>query len=834
MRCLCHHPLNGIQNILQEENKIKRPLFWITGAIVLGEVVAYWFDKMADTGGPSSLSGRLALFVTLLAAGSFCRKIFKIPNSRFLLLIGSILVSLGAVRMASELRTHPVEAALTAEGSYGEVEGELEKVGLKNEIYTLVLRNAIARVNGEAHSLSGVTVSAKQKMWEEAKGPSLAAAGIRIRVEGKIERFAGARNPGEFDYSLYYRSQKLVCRIRADNIKLLQTDAPPINRGVAEFRGYVSKALEFLCAEEDRGIFEAVILGDKAELSEDIRELYQKNGIAHLLAVSGLHVSLIGMGLYKGLRRLGLGYGKAGIAAAFVIFFYGCVTGFGASVFRAVFMIFCTFLAAYLGRSYDLLSAMSLSLLILTLDSPYLIFTSGLQLSFGAVFSIGAAAEKAKDWKKASAQENAHAGDAPRPVGAKSFADGLLISLFIQILTYPIILYHFFEFPIYGILLNLIVIPLMTYVVGSGIAGIFLYSLADVFKIFSGLEILAIGTVGTGHYILAFYSFLCRMASGLPFYSAIAGRPDFWKVLLYYAAIFSTLLWKKGDACTQKKRFLTVSLVLMVLLSVNLTRGLEVTFLDVGQGDGIFLQTARYNILVDCGSSQIKNIGKSRLVPFLKSKGISRLDFVFVSHGDSDHISGIEYLLEEQTGIQVKNLVFSGISREEESCKKLAELSEKQECGLRYMLLGNRINLGRLKLTCVYPSVKTNASDKNEQSLVLLAEYGETSFLLAGDIEDGGETQIVREGQRLLPKHVTVLKAAHHGSGSSSGAEFLKRVNPDIAVLSYGNGNSYGHPSGEVVKRLEESGADIWRTGDSGAVKIVTDGTRVEVLGFIE
>lgn len=821
------------QNILQEENNIKRPLFWIAGAIVLGEVIAYWLDKIVEKGGFLSFPWSLALILLLLATGVLIGGNFEkwfrfiMRGKRSMWLAGFMLVFLGVMRMAPELLPHPVETAIGDEGSYGVLEGRLEKESLKNGSYTLLIRDASASVQGNNYKLSGVTVSARQEMWEKKKGVAPAVSGSELRIEGKLERFSGARNPGEFDYALYYRSQKLTCRMRASDIALLETDAPPLQRWVTIFRSYVSGALEFLCVEEDRGIYEAVILGDKAELSEDIRELYQKNGIAHLLAVSGLHVSLIGMGLYGGLRRLGLGYGKAGIAAAAVIFFYGCVTGFGASVFRAVFMLLCSFLASYLGRTYDLMSSMSLSLLLLALDSPFLIFTSGLQLSFGAVFSIGIAAEKMREWKKEKQQQ-----EASMPVAGKQFVDGVFTSLFIQILTYPIILYHFFEFPIYGILLNLVVIPLMTYVVGAGIAGVFIYTLA---YFLSDLFLnMAMATIGTGHYILAFYSFLCRQASRLPFYSVVGGRPDFWKLAIYYGAVFATLFWNKGSVAVRKKRFLAVSLGLMLLLCFHPVRGLEVTFLDVGQGDGIFLQTARYNILVDCGSSQIKNVGKSRLVPFLKSKGVSRLDFVFVSHGDLDHISGIEYLLQENTGIWVKNLVFSGIGKAEESCERLAKLSKKQGSVVQYMQMGDRISLGKLILTCVYPSETTRASDKNEQSLVLLADYGEISFLLTGDIKDGGEAEILREGQGLLPEGVTVLKAAHHGSDSSSGEDFLKRVNPEIAVLSYGNGNSYGHPSGKVIEGLEEVGTRIWRTGDSGAIKIVTDGSRMEVMGFID
>ena len=186
-------------------------------------------------------------------------------------------------------------------------------------------------------------------------------------------------------------------------------------------------------------------------MDEEINDLYQKNGIAHLLAVSGLHVSLIGMGLYRLLRRLGLGFGWAGVWSGGLLFLYGTMTGFGPSVFRACLMLACSFAASYLGRTYDLLSAMSLAAICLSLENPFVIFTGAFQLSFGAVFAIGWAGKELSDGLECK----------------KEWENALSVSLAIQLVTGPIVLYHFFEYPLYGIFLNFLVIPLMTYVVGA-------------------------------------------------------------------------------------------------------------------------------------------------------------------------------------------------------------------------------------------------------------------------------------------------------------------------------------------------------------------------------
>lgn len=830
----------------------------------------------------------LVLLFIILFAGALLWMISEIREGRFLYTVffgvrGQqvrpymkaaalllIVFMIGALRMMAELKPYPIEVLMEADArakrtTTASVEGSLDTETLKNGSYTLVLKDPVILTGEKEYGLPALTVSVDESVWKEAVEEGLAEEGLAgegavtgmgVRFRGKLELFSAPRNPGEFDYGLYYRSMKLRCRLKANNAAIYDTEYIPAFKWVKRFRVYVSEALSALCSEEDRGIYKAVLLGDKTELLEDIRELYQKNGIAHLLAVSGLHVSLIGMGIYGGLRRTGLGFGKAGILAGCVIFFYGCVTGFGPSVFRAVFMIFCSFLASYLGRTYDLLSAMSLALLLLILDAPFLLFTSGLQLSFGAVLAIGIGSERRKEWK--AAENNGddkmaeNSGDskaaensgASKPGSLAGIFETIWTSLFIQLLTYPVIIYHFFEFPIYGIILNLFVIPLMAYVVGAGIAAVFLYGIS---------RMLALAVMGTGHYILVIYHLLCSLTEKLPFYSMTAGRPKLWAILLYYLVMLFFLYRSKGNVRRQKFHFLIAGFCAAIFLMIHPVSGLEVSFLDVGQGDGIFLQTAGGNILVDGGSSQIKNLGKNRLVPFLKSKGISRLDFVFVSHGDKDHISGIEYILEEEEAITIKNLVFSCLSAEDESCKKMAELAGKRGGTVWYMEEGQSLKVGKLSLTGIYPRADGGAVDKNEQSLVLLAGYGDFSMLLTGDVENIGEGELLlipeakMPGEKApeagpsgvglsdvtLPRGVTVLKAAHHGSKTSSGQEFLERVSPKITILSYGEGNSYGHPSTEVVKRLEEMETEIWRTAVSGAITVITDGKHVSVSGFV-
>ena len=653
--------------------------------------------------------------------------------------------------------------------------------------------------------------------------------GMKILCTGELERFEPARNEGEFDYRLYYRSRDICCRMSAKKAEITEHSVWLLQAVTYRIREQAKKLLEQYCTETDAGLLAAVLLGDKTRMNEEINELYQKNGIAHLLAVSGLHISLIGMGVYRLLRRLGLGFGAAGFWAGGLLFVYGTMTGFGPSVFRACLMLACSFWAAYLGRTYDLLSAMALAAVCLSLENPFVIFTGAFQLSFGAVFAIGWAGTELADRLRCQ----------------KSWEKALAVSLAIQLVTGPIVLYHFFEYPLYGIFLNFLVIPLMTYVAGAGMAGL-LMGMAGVFAVSfipgptalflkKMLDIGAVGSMGTCHYIFMVYEMLCRAAERLPGSSLILGRPELWKLAAYYIVLAAFLACSGKRERDRVKENIKIWGFLISLLSFLLYRpvsGLRVDFIDVGQGDGILLETREQVILVDGGSTQIKKLGEQRLEPLLKSRGIRNIDMVFVSHGDQDHISGITWLLEEDTGIEIGRLFLPFPGKGEEVYERLESAAEKRGVKTDYICAGDFVQSGKLSLSCLYPYRDTLSSDRNDHSEVLLAEYGDFSMLLMGDLGAEGEAEIAEQWNKN--RQVQILKAGHHGSSTSSSEQFLDTVHPRIAVLSYGKDNSYGHPHPEVIERFDERGIARWATEEQGMITIRTDGEEMEIQGFIQ
>lgn len=734
----------------------------------------------------------------------------------------------GFIRMENAMKPLPLGLAdYGREEAYGEASGEISGISLKNGSYVIITKNNRLFFGEEEYRLPCLVTYQKEIFL---KNPEDLKIGMKVRFKGNLSLFSQPRNPGEFNYSLYYQSLKIKCRMFADELRITDQGYSPYLNGCAVFRQRCAGLLEKICAEEDYGLLKAILLGDKSDLEDEIRQLYQKNGIAHLLAVSGLHISLIGMGAYRLLRKFGLSFGMAGLACSCLAVSYGVVTGSGSSAVRAVIMLLCYFLAQYLGRTYDMVTGAGAAGLLLLWDSPFLLFQSGFQLSFTAVLAIGAAGKILSKW-----------------LGSGRVSENMAVSLSIQLITFPVILYHFFQFPVYGIFLNFLVLPLIGMAAVSGMAGMG----AGAFFVKAGVF-----AVGPAHYILAFYQLLCHWFERLPGYTAILGRPDRKQLAAYYILVLGFLLWvhiwggpgnrraategreEIRGGCASCKRWIMLAAVCLtgfvIMLPVR-EEGLLVTFLDVGQGDGIWMEADGYNILVDGGSSQVKNVGKYRIEPFLKSRGISRIDYAFVSHGDSDHINGLEYLLGECTDMEVKNLVLPVAGKGEEVYERLSGLARQKGGKVWYLKAGDRWSQGKLNMECLHPEKDFSASNRNNQSEVLFVTYGDGvekfKMLLTGDVEEQGEAAM-EDSQLLRPVHL--LKAAHHGSDTSSGEKFLSRLSPRWCVISYGEGNSYGHPKQEVVERLKQMGTEIRTTAQSGAVTVRTDGKTVKITGYIE
>lgn len=711
-------------------------------------------------------------------------------------------------------------------GTLAEVQGRISSLEERDGTLRIILKDnqVWIRKTGSRDEASGFSVPGLLVTMKPS-GQTVGLGQI-VKIRGEVQAFSQPRNPGEFDSRTYYQALGLDGKLAGEELEVVDSREDPLLEELRQVKEWGKKTLIRFTEKEDAGIFAAAVLGDKSEIPKEIKSLYQKNGIAHLLAISGLHMSLAGLFLYNIIRKTGVGYGTAGLAGTIMIVLYGILAGGGSSVVRAVIMMSAGFLASYLGRTYDLLSAASLSLLLLGLKSPLLITQGGVQLSFGAVFAIGGVKPVIENW-----------------IGKKTIIGGTIsVAAAIQMVTMPLVLYHFYQIPLYGIFLNLLVVPLMGGVLCSGFGVILLGSINPV---------LGIGAAGTGHYILGFYEFICRNVSGLPGYSLIFGRPGPERIAAYYFMMAACLVFMKmaGKYHTEQAREKSKGtsrtgrvLLLLVLYGITVlifkpepVNGLEAVFLDVGQGDGILLRAGRSSILVDGGSTSKKSLGEYTLEPCLKSLGTARIHFAFISHGDQDHLSGVKYLLESCEDIAIDNLMLPYQGREDEAIRMLEELAKKRGTKVWYLVGGDVVMVEELRITCLYPKEEDVPENANEESEVLKMDYGSCHMLFTGDMGEKEEERLLKRSEELRQlTEVNVLKTAHHGSKSSSCEAFLDAVKPQWAVISYGEGNSYGHPHKEVLDRFKERKVNVFKTAESGAIRLWTDGDLIRFTSYVD
>lgn len=338
--------------------------------------------------------------------------------------------------------------------------------------------------------------------------------GNTVCITGEFSTMDIPRNPGEFNYRLYYLSEGITHRCFAENIYVTDDHVDLIPQMLHEIRRNILSHISSIYDASDAGILRAALLGDKSMLDDDLYKLYQQNGIAHLLAISGLHVGILGMSLYKLLReKIRLSFLLSALISSAVIAVYCILTGSGVSTVRAAIMLILVFSSGILGRRNDLLNSSGLAAFCILLFRPYELFSCGFMLSFSAVIAIGGPAAKLIKEMNIS----------------NRMLQALIISICVTLTSLPITAYFFFEIPLFGCLLNLIVIPLMTYVVWSGILAVLLS------YVFVPAALIA---AGTGHYILRLYTVIGQLTSRLPLSSILIGRPRTWQIIVYYCLYF--------------------------------------------------------------------------------------------------------------------------------------------------------------------------------------------------------------------------------------------------------------------------------------------------------
>ncbi|NLL78902.1 MAG: DNA internalization-related competence protein ComEC/Rec2 [Clostridiales bacterium] len=585
----------------------------------------------------------------------------------------------------------------------------------------------------------------------------------------------------------------------------------------------IGQVFEEVLGEKDGSVLKAMLLGEKKDLDKDIKKLYQQASISHVLCISGLHITFLGMGLYRLLKRIMLPQWCRMSFCILLMLLYGRMTGMGNSAMRAIFMFSLSLFAGVVGRSYDMLTALAVSMVLILVENPLYIQQSGFLLSFGAVMGMGVVTPVlyTKENRIGTDRKSLQFADRIRSRALSGLAGGLGVFL----ATLPVLLQNFYEVAPYSLLLNLLVLPLSTILLPAGLLIPVLYAVYPPLANIPG---------AVCRLILLLFERGCRLSLTLPGSRFTVGHVESWQVILYYMIL--TVLVITGN-CYRKRfpgrmRAIFVLGAVFVLTAPTWQGGIRVTMLDVGQGDCFLIQSGRTEILVDGGSSSEKDVGRKRILPVLKYYGIRELDYILISHTDEDHVNGIKELLAEGE-IRCKMLA---LPRTADWEAVLPQNRKPPMCCL--LQSGDKIKEKGFVITVLHPLPDEAMQDANSTSMVILLQGEGSSMLFNGDLPGEQEALFLEDGLLLkeLEKDRTegkagnvILKAGHHGSNGSTTEELLDALKPVLTIVSCGKNNIYGHPGEDFLKRVSDNGSRVLVTAWDGTCEFVLKKGSVEV-----
>lgn len=738
------------------------------------------------------------------------------------------------------------------------VTGLVTERRISSETVRYTLRHVQVTLSDRQIPFSGLFVSTEYHADNEAAEP-----GDLLRARGELRAVEQAGNPGQFDAAAYYACQKIWYRLWAEQAPEI-CSRRSIRKVLFRIREKLTGAYSGCMREAPAGILSAMLMGDKAFLTEESRRNFQTGGCLHLLVISGLHVTLLGMGLLQILLRLRMPQTPACLLSAVCMILYTALTGFPVAAVRACIM-FLVLVAARVTRwSYDSACSLSLAAILMLLTNPGYLFHAGFQLSFAAAGAASLVSPLLSRFLKeffGHSQKKEKDDRAAKESRKRKWLQNMLQMIkentilwgAVQLCTLPLTAYYFFEIPVWSLPLNLLLVPCVQYVLGAGVIG----SLALMFLPQAGKLLLFPADLG-----LDLYDRILSLARIIPGSSVVCGRPAIWQMLVYYSVLIYVLRilnrripkLKKCSSQTGEKpagglrtvyRCTAILAAACMVLFLRNPPAFRLVMANVNQGDCILIQSGKRVFLSDGGSTDVQNVGKYRILPYLESQAVGYVDAAYISHNDTDHMNGIEEILiliaEKQTALRIGCICMPEWMLQTEDGIRIAAEAHAAGAGVRSLQRGNKMISGDLCIEVLHPfrmydeaaggdkdqilertevqiinGIPTGGAQAgNAGSVVLQISYHGFTALLTGDLEKEGENE-------LLPylSDIDCLKVGHHGSRWSTSKEFLEVTRPEIALVSAPAKSMYGHPHQETLDRLEGAGAAIFATKDAGAVEI--------------
>ena len=697
-------------------------------------------------------------------------------------------------------------------------------------------------------------------------------------VKGHFLELSPATNEGEFSLPSYYKGEGISGVFQAKTIELVRGESSPFAKELFTLKQSLGNRIDALFPEETAGFLKSLFLGERSGITLSEKSLYQSAGISHILAISGLHLSLLGGFFYRLLRKIKLSSLLSSLITSFFLFSYFLFTGSSHSAFRALFMLFLRFAAIQLGKGKDLLSQLSFALLFLLWLNPLSLYSIGMQCSFFTLFVFflleerpGKAVRKKKE-KAISKVCKKHAlGFSKHPSLLLKFPAYLskLIPCLLSTLPHrlqgsflfylallPLFSLTQFSFPLYAPLLNLLLLPLLPLFFLLGAVSIFLSYLPE--QDFLLLRLLSFSSRFLLNLLFQIFHLFMEKSLALPFSQILLGKMQALSVMFYFLFLYLLFFFPKAKS-------LSLLLSLGFLLSLPLylpkpPKELEIAALDVGQGDGFVLRKGALVFTIDNGSTSKNLFPEQIFFPYCKAKRIQHIDYALLTHCDRDHISGIQALLEKNPSISLSHLILPASALQDHRYDLLKRLAYNHGADVSYWQKGDELVFSeqgiclsakktawaenpstskkrgpdtkghQLHIHCFYPNDSTYIEEANAHSIGCLLEYGHFRMLFTGDMPKESEEALLENCREAKASPIVdVLKLAHHGSKTSSCPSFLSETQAKFALFSYGKKNRYGHPHKNTVESCKKYRLFPLETAKLGEILIKTNGEQFEI-----
>lgn len=692
-----------------------------------------------------------------------------------------------------------------------------------------------------------------------------------VEVKGNFSKVNKATNEYCFDYREFLKHKKIYGNIMASKVNLLRKNSMLCK--ISKVKIKLNKYIDENYSDTASGFLKTLLLGETNEIEKEIKEDFTKANISHIVAISGMHISIIILVIKNIMQILKFDQRLEKIFLNLLIICYIFFIDYPISAIRVAITQVILLITFFTNRKSNFYNTISITLFIILLLNPYNIESTAMQLSFGGIcgiylfykfikkmffYKFCIQKKTVKEILKENTKENRNIRKNIKNICQtviksnklkQIVIDSLCLNISVQIFIFPIVWYKFNFISITSfipsILISLFIFPIL------------ILGYLSFFEIFIQ-RFISISIISKiNNFIILKMLNLVSILSKIPLLSIYLKKPNKIFIVSYYVVLILCIkiiqkdklsellhIWRIKSGKAPIKQYIRVKfkknndfkrIVLIVILNIViifqsfvqdnfLKNGVEIYFLDVGQGDSTIIRTAKNKtIVIDGGEGEKSGFdyGKNVLFPFLINKGVRKIDFLIFSHFDSDHCGGLIYLLEN---IKVEKILIGKQFEKNENFEYIVNLANKKDIKIIELQAGNKINIEKnSSLEILWPSVAEKISENaiNNNSLVCKFVYKNFSMLLTGDIESIAEEKLLGKYKNTNRLNANILKIAHHGSKTSSIQEFLNEVNPKIALIGVGRKNKFGHPNQEVLERLKEKGIQIYRTDQNGEIQII-------------